>query len=69
MEGRLSLSLRMIADGVMILGFGGVAPAALSSINQSWSTLLTAFVLFLFAMGFWYDFMRTLQRFRKLRAN
>jgi len=69
MDSRASLKLRMIADAIMVLGFGGAAPAALSTIGRNWPTLLMAFAVFFIAIGFWYDFMRTLQRFRKLRTN
>jgi hypothetical protein len=69
MEGRISLKLRMIADAIMVLGFGAVAPAALSLIGRNWRILLMEFATFLVAAGFCYDFFRTRQRFRKLRTD
>lgn len=69
MGGRGSFRLRMIADLILIglLVFG--APVALAPTSRSWPTLLTAFAALFVAIGFWFDFMRTLQRFRKLRTH
>lgn len=69
MSGRVSLQLRMIADVVMVLGFGAVAPAALSPIGRNWQTLSMAFAAFILAAGFWVDFLRNLRQLRKLRSS
>jgi hypothetical protein len=68
MGGHLSLRLRMAADVAMVVGFGLLAPVALSPIGRNWQTLATAFAAYFLAVGFMLDFLQNLRRFRKLRS-
>ncbi len=68
MGGRGSFKLRMIGDLILIGRLVFVAPVAHAPMSRNWPTLLMAFAALFVAIGCWYDFLRTLQRFRKLRT-
>jgi hypothetical protein len=60
----------MIADAVMALAFGIVAPIVLAPASRNWQTMLVTSASFLFAAAFQFDLIRTIWRFQgKLPVN
>jgi hypothetical protein len=63
------LKLRMIADFILVGGFGFAAPPLLAPISQSGRVMVLAFLTFLISIGFLWDAFRMVSRLRKPASN